>query len=346
MGMQKKYYKEISDFVKEKTGCDEVVCFHHQVRNEDKKGKEGIDGYVSSFPHTDSSSVSADGDALAMLPSGKSSDYQRYLYMNLWRNISDSPIENDNLAMLDERTTVKPDDYIVKDLFGEGYTVVQYGLNARHADNHKWYYFPEMKRDEAILFKQADSDWTKKGRICFHTSVNDLKIKKYRTRESIETRMICYWKNAESGVDSMPNEENTNAALIKDSLEVAEAMSSTYSNPFNFLKQVYNYIFSTNGTSNYSGKPEDYLERFVNAVYAISDWPSVGKSWARGIMLQESIPEKGISKITKELVKDSYNYSKTKEFKKEEQQEIADFLLSNEKYMQTAKKSFEGLLKD
>ena len=86
----------------------------------------------------------------------------------MWRNIADNPIENDHLAMLDERTTAKPDDYIVKDLFGDRYSVVQYGLNARHASNHKWYYYPKMKKDKAIIFKQMDSDYTKSGRICFH----------------------------------------------------------------------------------------------------------------------------------------------------------------------------------
>ena len=89
----------------------------------------------------------------------KQHNYRRYCYLNLWKNISETPIQNDHLAMLDERTTVKPDDYIPKDLFGDGYTVVQYGLNARHANIHKWYYFPKMTNKEAILFKQMDSDY-------------------------------------------------------------------------------------------------------------------------------------------------------------------------------------------
>lgn len=44
----------------------------------------------------------------------------RFLYVNAWRNISDSPIEDNHLAMLDERTTVKPDDYLVADLYQQG----------------------------------------------------------------------------------------------------------------------------------------------------------------------------------------------------------------------------------
>ena len=39
------------------------------------------------------------------------------MYINAWRNISDTPIEDNNLAVLDERTTVKPDDYVMADLY-------------------------------------------------------------------------------------------------------------------------------------------------------------------------------------------------------------------------------------
>jgi len=108
-----------------------------------------------------------------MLSQDESAQYKRYMYVNLWRNISDHPIENDHLAVLDERSTAKPDDYIPRDLFGPGYEVVQYGLNARHAKHHRWYYFPAMNKDEGILFKQIDSDFTLSGRTCFHMSVRD-----------------------------------------------------------------------------------------------------------------------------------------------------------------------------
>merc|ERR1712232_843723 len=97
---------------------------------------------------------------------------------------------------------------------GDGFHIVQYNLNARHASQHKWYYYPNMVKDEGILFKQMDSDWTKPGRICFHMSVNDSSVSNQAPRESIEARMICYWKKSKCTVDSMPTKENTNAAMI------------------------------------------------------------------------------------------------------------------------------------
>merc|ERR1712232_840888 len=226
-----KYHQEVEAFVKAKLGCDRVVCFHSQVRNAaiadgDSSSSGGVQGYAGGGPHTDSSPISADELALQTIQDGDgTTKFERYCYANLWRNISDDPIEDNHLAMLDERTTVKPDDYIPRDLFGDGYSVVQYGLNARHASNHKWYYYPKMTKNEAIVFKQMDSDWTKSGRICFHMSVSDSSKLEQNLppRESIELRMMCFWKDAD--VDSMPTKENINASLIQDPVTITKINS-------------------------------------------------------------------------------------------------------------------------
>ena len=36
-------------------------------------------------------------------------------------------------------------------------------LSNRNSDQHRWYYYPQMKKNEVILFKQWDSDTTLKG---------------------------------------------------------------------------------------------------------------------------------------------------------------------------------------
>ncbi len=340
-GLTKKYNDEISAYVKEKLKCDKVVVMHSQVRNGKKVGTDGIGPYVTGYPHTDSSSVSADEIAVSQvqLDQDKGDKYERYLYVNLWRNISDSPIENDHLAMLDERTTVKPDDYIAKDLFSLGYNVVQYGLNARHAATHKWYYFPNMKKDEGILFKQFDSDWTKPGRICFHMSVNDPKTKDYHPRESIEARMMCYWKKADSGVDSMPTLENTHADMIKDPLEVAEEASRSswgFSlNPFTYLKK-----WMIPPKKPYSGNPEDYLKKFVGVVKYINFWPAQALTWARNTVNSGDSIDDGIKALTYALVKDDLGYNGTKSFTASQKGEIVNFLVKNEEYTNMVKKNF------
>ena len=72
--------------------------------------------------------------------------------------------------MLDERTTVKPDDYVVSDLYNHNSKDQQYKLRYNNNDLHQWWYFSFMKKNEVILFKQYDSDRALSGRACFHTA--------------------------------------------------------------------------------------------------------------------------------------------------------------------------------
>lgn len=353
--LKDKYYKEIEEYVKRKLGCDKVVCIHSQVRNASKIDEDdGVAGYAGGGPHTDSSPVSSDQLAISLNP--ENTKYERYCYANLWRNIADTPIENNHLAMLDERTTVKPDDYITRDLFGDGYDVVQYGLNARHAEStHKWYYFPGMTKNEGILFKQMDSDWTKKGRICFHMSVEEEKKESSPPRESIELRFVCYWEKA--AFDTMPTEENTNAKLIKNPVDLSNApvvgLNETSSLRL-IIELVIRYIsFISFGflvfgkskeKSNYSGNPKDYLDQFLKTVDSYPSWPTFAQTWVKGQMKQGGKePEKGIAAITKELVNDTMGYQKTKNFATGEKEEIVKFLLADPDFTKVSKKHWAAL---
>ena len=42
----------------------------------------------------------------------------RFVVLNAWRNISNIPIQKNHLAVLDEQSTVKPDDYLTGDFYG------------------------------------------------------------------------------------------------------------------------------------------------------------------------------------------------------------------------------------
>lgn len=348
-GDAQRYYDEVEAVVKETLGCDKVVCFHYQIRNQDKVGQDGVQGYAGGAPHTDSSPVAGDQLAIQMAE-GSEGNYERYAYVNVWRNISEEPIGNNHLAMLDERTTAKPDDYIPKDFFGDGYNVVQYGLNARHASNHKWYYFPQMKKDEAIIFKQMDSDYTKSGRICFHMSVNDPSAETTTSpRQSIEVRMMCYWNKTEGGRNTMPTKENTNASMIRDPEEVSKTLAEGSSFSIWGLLQkipllnwfIADSAFGTQAPA-YTGSPADYLDRFVVAINYFPSWPPEAVNWAKGVMKKNGVKD-GIYEITRELVNDSLNYQKTKTFTVDEKMEIVDFLLDNAKYTSISMKYLETL---
>ena len=78
----------------------------------------------------------------------------RFAIVNLWRNIAAEPVAVHPLALCDA-TGVHPDDLVVfeihyADRIGENYF-------ARHSDDHRWYFYPALTRDEVLLIKQWDS---------------------------------------------------------------------------------------------------------------------------------------------------------------------------------------------
>lgn len=379
--LMEKYYAEVKDFVKKRLKCDEVIVFHHQVRCASKMDKTGVQSYAGFAPHTDSSSVSGDEQAITLLEMNqgtgnedtdtekKEKKYERYMNLNIWRNISDDhPIVNDHLAVLDERSTVKPDDYIIKDLFMQGHESVQYNLNARHTDHHKWYYFPKMTKNEALLIKNMDSDFTKSGRICFHMSVNDGTMNNNKInpppppRESIETRMVCYWTKADSGIDSMPTRENTNMDLAQSPYQLAngggegggaslhsaspwQLLTALVSRPFLSLMKKMGINLLEDGASNakstYSGNPEDYLEKFMDIYNKYDQWPSVSKTWAGMEMKKVETAESGIRVITKACVGDEWGIMQTKAFTADEKEAIVNYLMNNSDYINLAKETLK-----
>lgn len=84
--------------------------------------------------------------------------------------------------------------YFIFQKNGRDYVVPQYLLNSRHAAQHRWFYFSNMKKEEMVLFKMFDSDTSKEGRSCFHTAFSDpSKGADVPCRQSIEVRCFLYF---------------------------------------------------------------------------------------------------------------------------------------------------------
>ena len=68
-------------------------------------------------------------------------------------------------------------------------------MKSANAKKHKWYYYPQMTKDEVLLFKMFDSDTSLSGRMCFHTAFSDMSISPATVpcRQSIEIRAFCYF---------------------------------------------------------------------------------------------------------------------------------------------------------
>jgi hypothetical protein len=115
---------------------------------------------------------------------------RRFAIVNVWRSIA-GPVYNHPLALCDA-ATVKPENLVSVERRAEERTgELQVAL---HDPGHRWYYFPEMQMDEALLFKTFDSATDGRARFTIHTSFEDPDAAADAApRESIETRCLVFF---------------------------------------------------------------------------------------------------------------------------------------------------------
>ena len=64
----------------------------------------------------------------------------------------------------------------------------------RYNANHRWFYFPRMRRDEALVFKVFDSERDGRARFTPHTSFEDPGAAAGApARQSIEARALVFY---------------------------------------------------------------------------------------------------------------------------------------------------------
>lgn len=116
---------------------------------------------------------------------------RRFAIINVWRSIA-GPILDHPLVLCDA-TTVEPDELIAVERRAEeriGELQV-----ATFADQQRWYYFPNMQTNEALIFKTFDSETGGRTRFTLHSSFKDPTAPgDAPPRESIETRCLVFFQ--------------------------------------------------------------------------------------------------------------------------------------------------------
>src|SRR3974377_923770 len=115
---------------------------------------------------------------------------RRFAIVQVWRPIR-LPVETFPLAICDARTLAH-DDLVVSerrypDRIGQTYAI-------KYNPRHRWYWFPRMRRDEALVFKVYDSLDDGRPRWTAHTAFDDPSAPpNARPRESIEIRTLAFF---------------------------------------------------------------------------------------------------------------------------------------------------------
>ena len=188
------YYPEAEAFLKAHTGASRVFIFDHLQR----RRVEGLQDRSRGGPRQPATRVHVDhtarsgpqrvrdllGDEAEELLKG------RVQVINLWRPIIDEPLRDAPLAVCDSRTVAAgdlvPSDLVYRERVGETYSV-------KFNPAHKWFYAPQMRRDEALLLKIADTRTDISARFMPHTSFTDPTTpSEARPRESIELRTLVF----------------------------------------------------------------------------------------------------------------------------------------------------------
>jgi hypothetical protein len=144
------------------------------------------------FAHVDVTTGTAEAFGERSRPEG--ARIARFAQYNIWRAISDPP-QDVPLAVCDARS-VEPEDLIVADaIFDEpGQPEWSFdGWVVAHNPAHRWHWFADMTRDEALIFKTHDSD-PSRARCVPHVAFDDPGCAADAPpRASIEMRAIAYW---------------------------------------------------------------------------------------------------------------------------------------------------------
>lgn len=190
------YYRECEELALRVTGGSRAFVFDHLVRRRERDripvsfGKRGTDGLaaVNGRIHNDYSERSGMRRLSMVLPDAKDREsITRFCIINIWRSIK-GPVLDTPLALCDARS-VSPSDLIISEVMYPNRTGEIYAMT--FSSEHRWSYFSQMDRHEALVFKQFDSRTQGVARFVPHAAF-DLPVipPDAPLRESIEVRCL------------------------------------------------------------------------------------------------------------------------------------------------------------
>jgi hypothetical protein len=185
------YYREVERLVGDATGASRVVAFDHNVRNACVDGRDaaGTQGPVR-YAHNDYTERSGPQRVRDLL-AGEADAVLRHrcAVINVWKPIR-GPVRGAPLAVCDART-IAPGDLVATDLRYRDRTGEVYSMRFNSA--HRWFYYPAMRADEAMLLKCFDSD-AGRARFTAHGAFDDPATPPDAPpRESIEVRTLAFF---------------------------------------------------------------------------------------------------------------------------------------------------------
>ncbi|MDO9712884.1 CmcJ/NvfI family oxidoreductase [Paracraurococcus lichenis] len=186
------YYPESIELIKRATGASRVFIFDHTLRHRIPGQEDYRDGprQPATRVHVDHTETSGPQRVRDLLPDEAETLLKgRVQVINLWRPINHPAVDHP-LAFADARSfpfaDYVPSDLVYPHRVGETY-------NVRYNPEHRWYYVPQLRTDEALLIKCYDSKTDGRARFVAHTAFDDPTTPPDAPpRESIELRTLVF----------------------------------------------------------------------------------------------------------------------------------------------------------
>jgi hypothetical protein len=186
------YYPEMQALVKAETGAARVEVFDHTLRTADDELRETHKiREVVRRVHNDYTEWSGPQRVRTFLPEEAEELLRcRFAVIQVWRSIR-HPVETWPLAIADAQS-ISPESLVVTERRYPDRTGQTYAITYDPA--HRWYWFPRMRPNEALVFKTYESQKQGSARWTAHTAFDDpTTTPGARPRESIEIRTLAFF---------------------------------------------------------------------------------------------------------------------------------------------------------
>lgn len=188
------YYPETEALIQAHSGgASRVLVFDHTLRTAEQARQQAdrVRKAVHSV-HNDYTERSAPQRVRDFLPEDEAEAAleKRFAIIQTWRSIAPR-VEQDPLALCDGRT-IPEEGFIRYERRYRYRTGETYHIAYNPA--HRWFWFPQMTRDEALVFKVFDTDASAGVRFTAHTAFDDPNTPPDAAiRESIEMRALVFY---------------------------------------------------------------------------------------------------------------------------------------------------------
>ena len=193
-----RYVAEARELVRALTGCAATALLNSPVvRVSGRLGtRPAGTTFTGDFAHADFSAAAAAAMLRRNLPPAEAAERarRRYSVFNVWRTFSGPP-QDVPLALCDTRSVAPQDkqycEITMKSAAGDELTWEN--ITYYHNEAHRWWYCPDMTRDQAYVFRSFDSAPGHAEQVPHSAFVDESCPASAPSRASIEVRVFAFY---------------------------------------------------------------------------------------------------------------------------------------------------------